>query len=70
MKEIVEAKVAQVPAFKDVLQKSQGNALFVETTHDEIWGFELTKKWTLKTNPTKWPDEQTGTNNKWSRTGA
>ena len=37
MKEIVEAKAAQVPAFKDVLQKLQRNALFNETTHDELW---------------------------------
>ena len=55
MKEIVEAKVAQVPAFKDVLQKSQRNALFVETTFDDFWGSGLNKDGTLNTNPTKWP---------------
>ena len=55
MKEIVEAKVAQVPAFKDVLHKSQRNALFVETTFDDFWGSGLNKDGTLNTNPTKWP---------------
>ena len=57
MKAIVEAKAAQVPAFKKALQKSQRNVIFVETTYDDIWASGLSKCGTLRTHPTctKWP---------------
>ena len=55
MREIIEAKVAQVPAFKDALQKSHRKSTFVETTFDDFWGSGLSKKGTLHTNASKWP---------------
>ena len=59
MKEIVEAKVAQVPAFKDALQKSHSKTVFVETTLDNFWGSGLNKTGTLKTKASKWPGNNT-----------
>ena len=59
MKEIVEAKVAQVPAFKDALQKSHSKTVFVETTFDNFWGSGLNKTGTLKTKASKWPGNNT-----------
>ena len=59
MKEIVEAKTAQVPAFKEALQKSQRNVIFVETTYDDFWASGLSKHGTIGTKPTKWPGMNT-----------
>ena len=55
MREIIEAKVAHVPAFKDALQKSHQKSIFVETTFDDFWGSDLSKEGTLHTNASKWP---------------
>ena len=59
MKEIVEAKAAQVPAFKEALQKSQRSVIFVETTYDDFWASGLSKHGTIGTKPTKWPGMNT-----------
>ena len=44
MREIIEAKVAQVPAFKDALQKSHRKSIFVKTAFGNFLGSGLSKK--------------------------
>ena len=55
MKEILEAKAAQVPEFREKLKKSKKGSVFVETTYDDLLGSGLDLSGTEHTDSTKWP---------------
>ena len=55
MREILEAKAVQVPAFRDKLKKSNKSTIFVETTYDNFWGSGLYQIDTEHTDCSKWP---------------
>lgn len=59
MKEIVEAKLAQVQEFYDALKSAPPKALFVESTYDDFWGSGLNKTGTTHTDKSDWPGENT-----------